>query len=150
MKYPLTTQCCIQLAQGKLSTDQLTPEVLNLMSTHSPRHLSDLSLSFADGGDTRPSVEILRMMQKLSDRAIYAQDCCSCIRTCFKIAVVRCWWLNRGTLCILFVFFHGIGIYSVFYFSFSHKIGLYFLLYSSFPPWNRDVLSILCGFFPME
>ena len=82
------TQCCIQLAQGKLSPEQLTEQVLSLVSTHSPRHLSDLSLSFEQRGDSRPSVEIVRMMQKLSDRAKHAQQCCSCVITCFKIAVV--------------------------------------------------------------
>ena len=81
-------QCCIQLAQGKLSPDQLTDEVISLVSTHSPRHLSDLSLGVEQRGDSRPSVEILRMMQKLSDRAKHAQQCCSLIMTCFKIAVV--------------------------------------------------------------
>lgn len=84
----MTTQCCIQLAQGKLSPDQLTDEVIILVSTHSPRHLSDLSLGFEQRGDSRPSAEIVRMMQKLSDRAKHARQCCSCITTCFKIAVV--------------------------------------------------------------
>jgi spatacsin len=79
--------CCIQLAQGKLSTEQLTDEVITLVSTHSPRHLSDLSLGFEQPGDTRPSVEIIRMMQRLSDRAKHAHQCCSCIITCFKIAM---------------------------------------------------------------
>ena len=81
-------QCCIQLAQGKLSTEQLTDEVISLVSTHSPRHLSNLSFSGEQHGDSKPSVEIIRMMQKLSDRAKHAQQCCSCIITCFKIAVV--------------------------------------------------------------
>ncbi|CAI8049899.1 hypothetical protein GBAR_LOCUS27467, partial [Geodia barretti] len=80
--------CCIQLAQGKLSTEQLTDQVLSLVSTHSPRHLSELSLGVEQRGDSRPSAEIVRMMQRLSDRAKHAQHCCSCITTCFKVAVV--------------------------------------------------------------
>jgi spatacsin len=79
--------CCIQLAQGKLSTEQLTDEVLSLVSTHSPRHLSELTLGVEQRGDSRPSAEIVRMMQRLSDRAKHAQHCCSCITTCFKVAV---------------------------------------------------------------
>ena len=88
-------QCCIQLAQGKLSTEQLTDEVLSLISTHTPRHghrpgssLTTVAGEQGGGGDTRPSVEVMWMMQRLSDRAIYAQQCCGCIATCFKIAVV--------------------------------------------------------------
>ena len=84
-----SSQCCIQLAQGRLSPEQLTDQVLSLVSTHSPRHLSELSLGLEQQrGDSRPSAEIVRMMQRLSDRAKHAQRCCSCITTCFKIAVV--------------------------------------------------------------
>ena len=95
-----STQCCIQLAQGKLSTEQLTDEVLSLVSTHSPRHLSSLSLGLDsqqgdERGGSRPSAEILRMMQRLSDRAKHAQQCCSCIATCFKIAVVSCCYVCK-------------------------------------------------------
>ena len=82
------SQCCIQLAQGKLTPEQLTEGVLSLVSTRPPRHLSDSSYSFEDSGQGRPSAEIIRMMSKLSDRAKYAQQCCDCIMTCFRLALV--------------------------------------------------------------
>jgi len=59
------TKCCIQLAQGRLTPDQLMAGVLTLVSARQPRHLSDPTLSLDDMGDGRPSAEIIRMMHKL-------------------------------------------------------------------------------------
>ncbi len=91
-----STQCCTQLAQGKLTPDHLTEEVLSLVSTRLPQQpTSPLSLSMEELGvwgqgetEARPSVEMMRLMHKFSERATYAQRCCNCIITCFKIAVV--------------------------------------------------------------
>lgn len=81
-------QCFIQLAQGKLKPDQLTEDVLTLLSVvRSRHHFGDPSYPLEGGG--KMSSEIIRMMQQLSDRALHAQQCCQCILSCFKIALVR-------------------------------------------------------------
>ena len=82
------TQCCIQLSQGSLTPAQLTKDVLSLVATRSPRHLSDPTLSLQDTLHNKPSMEIIKMLNQLSDRAIYAQACCSIILVCFKLALV--------------------------------------------------------------
>ena len=88
----LLVQCCIQLCQGKLTTSQITEGVLSLVSTRLPatRHLSDPTTpTLNDPAHGSQASEIIRMLNTLSDRATYAQQCCSCIITCFKIALVR-------------------------------------------------------------
>ena len=84
------SQCCIQLAMGKLRPDQLTESVLSLVSARSPQQLTDSSLlTMADDSQqNRPSAEMIKMMVSLSDRAIYAQQCCTTIIVCFRLAVV--------------------------------------------------------------
>ena len=84
-------QCCIQLAMGKLKPDQLTERVLSLVSAHPPQQLTDSSLlaMVDDSQQNRPSAEIIKMMMSLSDRATYAQQCCTTIIVCFRLAVVR-------------------------------------------------------------
>ena len=86
----MSIQCCIQLCQGRLTTSQLTESVLSLVSARPPRHLSDPSTpSLEDPNPSSQASEIIRMLNTLSDRATYAQQCCSCIITCFRIALVR-------------------------------------------------------------
>ena len=65
--------------------------VLSLLSVRSRHHLVDPSLSLDGGGvgGGKMASEIIRMMQQLSDRAQHAQQCCQCILSCFKIALVR-------------------------------------------------------------
>lgn len=83
-------QCCIQLCQGKLTPSQLTKGVLSLVSARPPRHLNDPTTSLLeDPNHSTQASEIIRMLNTLSDRATYAQQCCSCIITCFRIALVR-------------------------------------------------------------
>ena len=84
-------QCCIQLAMGKLKPDQLTESVLSLVSARPPQQLTDPSLlAMPDDSSqhNRPSAEIIKMMVSLSDRATYAQQCCTTIIVCFRLAVV--------------------------------------------------------------
>ena len=83
-------QCCIQLAMGKLKPDQLTESVLSLVSARPPQQLTDPSLLAMpdDSQHNRPSAEIIKMMVSLSDRATYAQQCCTTIIVCFRLAVV--------------------------------------------------------------
>ncbi|XP_064396222.1 spatacsin-like isoform X6 [Halichondria panicea] len=77
----------IKLALGHLTPDQLTQDVLSLVSARSPlaRHLSDSA--HLESGPSRPSVEVLRIMNVLSERARYSNQCCYVIITCFKLAV---------------------------------------------------------------
>ena len=82
------TQSLIKLALGHLTPDQLTQDVLSLVSARSPlaRHLSDSA--HLEPGHSRPSAEVLRIMNVLSERARYSNQCCYVIITCFKLAVV--------------------------------------------------------------
>ena len=83
-------QCCIQLCQGKLAPSQLTEGVLSLVKARPPRHLNDPDGPLLeDPSHSTQASEIIRMLNTLSDRAIYAQQCCSCIITCFRIALVH-------------------------------------------------------------
>ena len=88
------SQCCIQLAMGKLKPDQLTESVLSLVSARPRQQLTDSSLlaMVDDSQQNRPSAEIIKMMMSLSDRATYAQQCCTTIIICFRLAVVRMIW----------------------------------------------------------
>lgn len=87
-------QCCIQLAQGKLTLDKLTDDVLNLMHSNRPTGLHQGSgVSFAaldQDREQKPSADVVKMIQKLSERARYAQRCCNCVLVCFRIALVSC------------------------------------------------------------
>ena len=76
---------------GKLKPDQLTERVLSLVSARPPQQLTDSSLlaMVDDSQQNRPSAEIIKMMMSLSDRATYAQQCCTTIIVCFRLAVVR-------------------------------------------------------------
>ena len=76
---------------GKLKPDQLTESVLSLVSARPPQQLTDPSLlAMPDDSSqyNRPSAEIIKMMVSLSDRATYAQQCCTTIIVCFRLAVV--------------------------------------------------------------
>lgn len=80
--------CCIQLAQGKLSPDQLTPGVIKLLSTNpSSRGVVTVGSSQAVPS-TSKSQEVIELMELLADRAPDAHHCCSIIIHCFKIALV--------------------------------------------------------------
>ena len=74
----------------KLALDHLTPDqgVLSLVSARSPlaHHLADST--HLESGPSRPSVEVLRILNVLSERARYSNQCCYVIITCFKLAVV--------------------------------------------------------------
>lgn len=81
-------QCCIQLAQGKLSPDQLTPGVIKLLSANpSSRGMAHASSS-QGSPSTSKSQEVIQLMELLSDRAPHAHHCCAIIIHCFKIALV--------------------------------------------------------------
>eukprot|EP00731_Ephydatia_muelleri_P024075 Em0016g346a len=84
--------CCIQLAQGKLTLDKLTDDVLNLMHSNRPTGLHQGSgVSFAaldQDREQKPSADVVKMIQKLSERARYAQRCCNCVLVCFRIALI--------------------------------------------------------------
>jgi len=78
-------QCCIQLAQGRLSPDQLTPGVIKLLSSNP----SSRSVSIPSSSQALPkSQEVIELMELLAARAPHAQHCCAIIIHCFKIAVV--------------------------------------------------------------
>ena len=94
---------------GKLKPDQLTESVLSLVSARPPQQLTDPSLlAMPDDSSqhNRPSAEIIKMMVSLSDRATYAQQCCTTIIVCFRLAVVslillkvmRYWYKWQGEI----------------------------------------------------
>jgi spatacsin len=80
--------CCIQLAQGKLSPDHLTQDVLDLLANCTPhRHTTSPFMSDENRVKNKTSLEIIRMLQQLSDRSGHAHKCCQSIISCFRIAV---------------------------------------------------------------
>ena len=85
----LLLQCCIQLASNKLTPDQLTPDIMELLANQPPRRLmGQLHMPEEGGAKSSIAVEIFKMLHQLSDRAVNVQNCCHCIVTCFKIANV--------------------------------------------------------------
>ena len=96
-------QCCIQLANNKLSPDQLTQDVLDLLANRPPqRPMGQLNVSEEDGARSTVSMEILKMLQQLTERAVHVQRCCFCVINCFKIAMVTYHYCNGWIFKIVF------------------------------------------------
>ena len=84
-------QCCIQLAEGRMTPSNIPHQLLQGRGKGGTRHRR-LSGTYQHGlGPLQaksPSAEAVHWMEILTDHSLYAKECCNRVFTCFCVALV--------------------------------------------------------------
>lgn len=84
-------QCCIQLAEGRMTPSNIPHQLLGGWDKGRTKHRR-LSGTYQRGLSPlqakSTSIEALHWMEILTDHSLYAKECCNRVSTCFCVALV--------------------------------------------------------------